>query len=139
MCRNTRGLGSSPFARHYSGNHCCFLFLRLLRCFSSAGSPLLRDVQNHSGRVAPFGHLRVYSYLPITATFRSLSRPSSPPGAKASTLRPFFTFSRFRRISTTVDSSVCQCACVGLGRLVENNGFEPLTPCLQSRCSSQLS
>ena len=25
------------------------------------------------------------------------------------------------------------------GRVVENNGFEPLTPCLQSRCSSQLS
>ena len=24
-------------------------------------------------------------------------------------------------------------------RRVENNGFEPLTPCLQSRCSSQLS
>jgi len=24
-------------------------------------------------------------------------------------------------------------------RMVENNGFEPLTPCLQSRCSSQLS
>ena len=24
------------------------------------------------------------------------------------------------------------------GPLVENNGFEPLTPCLQSRCSSQL-
>ena len=26
-----------------------------------------------------------------------------------------------------------------LHRSVENNGFEPLTPCLQSRCSSQLS
>ena len=25
------------------------------------------------------------------------------------------------------------------GKHVENNGFEPLTPCLQSRCSSQLS
>ena len=25
------------------------------------------------------------------------------------------------------------------GSFVENNGFEPLTPCLQSRCSSQLS
>ena len=25
------------------------------------------------------------------------------------------------------------------GPNVENNGFEPLTPCLQSRCSSQLS
>ena len=32
------GLGSFPFARRYSGNHCCFLFLRLLRCFSSPGS-----------------------------------------------------------------------------------------------------
>ena len=30
----------------------------------------------------------------------------------------------------------CQCALL-FG--VENNGFEPLTPCLQSRCSSQLS
>ena len=32
------GLGFSPFARRYSGNHCCFLFLRLLRCFSSPGT-----------------------------------------------------------------------------------------------------
>ena len=34
-CRNNCGLGSSPFARHYWGNHCYFLFLRVLRCFSS--------------------------------------------------------------------------------------------------------
>ena len=33
------GLGSSPFARHYSGNDYYFLFLRLLRCFSSPGLP----------------------------------------------------------------------------------------------------
>ena len=33
------GLGSSHFARRYSENHCCFLFLRLLRCFSSPRSP----------------------------------------------------------------------------------------------------
>ena len=32
------GLGSSPFARRYSGNRCFFLFLQLLRCFSSPGS-----------------------------------------------------------------------------------------------------
>ena len=32
------GLGSSGSARRYSRNHCCFLFLRLLRCFSSPGS-----------------------------------------------------------------------------------------------------
>ena len=38
-CRNIFGLGSFPFARHYLGNHCYFLFLRLLRCFSSPGLP----------------------------------------------------------------------------------------------------
>ena len=32
------GLGSFHFARRYFGNHGCFLFLRLLRCFSSPGS-----------------------------------------------------------------------------------------------------
>ena len=31
------GLGSSLFARHYSGNHYYFLFLPVLRCFSSRG------------------------------------------------------------------------------------------------------
>ncbi len=38
-CRNIVGLGCFPFARHYLGNHSCFLLLCLLRCFSSAGSP----------------------------------------------------------------------------------------------------
>jgi hypothetical protein len=33
------GLGSSAFARHYLRNHGCFLFLRVLRCFSSPGCP----------------------------------------------------------------------------------------------------
>ena len=32
------GLGSSDFARHYSRNHGCFLFLRVLRWFTSPGS-----------------------------------------------------------------------------------------------------
>ena len=32
------GLGSFHFARRYFGNRCFFLFLRLLRCFSLAGS-----------------------------------------------------------------------------------------------------
>ncbi len=31
------GLDYFPFARHYSGNHYCFLFHRVLRCFSSPG------------------------------------------------------------------------------------------------------
>ena len=36
---NDAGLGSSPFARRYLGNHVCFLLLRVLRCFSSPGLP----------------------------------------------------------------------------------------------------
>jgi hypothetical protein len=36
--RNYMDLGYSPFARHYLGNHYCFLFHRVLRCFSSPGS-----------------------------------------------------------------------------------------------------
>ena len=32
------GLASSDFARHYSRNHCCFLFLWVLRCFTSPRS-----------------------------------------------------------------------------------------------------
>ncbi len=31
------GLASSPFARRYLGNHSYFLFLQVLRCFSSLG------------------------------------------------------------------------------------------------------
>ena len=39
-CRvsHTDGLATSAFARHYSRNHCCFLFLRVLRCFTSPRS-----------------------------------------------------------------------------------------------------
>ena len=33
------GLGFFRFARRYSGNHCCFLFLKVLRCFSSLRYP----------------------------------------------------------------------------------------------------
>src|SRR5690606_23453342 len=37
--RNHAGLGCFPFARHDLGNHGCFLFLQVLRCFSSPGWP----------------------------------------------------------------------------------------------------
>ena len=38
--------------------------------------------------VSTFGNLRVKAYLQLTAAYRSLSRPSSAPDAKASSLRP---------------------------------------------------
>ena len=37
--RHARGLGFCAFARHYLRNHFCFLLLRVMRCFSSPGSP----------------------------------------------------------------------------------------------------
>ncbi len=38
------GLGSFPFARRYLGNRSFFLFLRVLRCFSSPGTLLITYV-----------------------------------------------------------------------------------------------
>ena len=45
-CRNNTGLGYFPFARRYLGNRCFFLFLLLLRCFSSEGWPPSPDVRS---------------------------------------------------------------------------------------------
>ena len=47
---------------------------------------LYDDCGLHS-RVSPFGYLRITVYLQLPVAFRSLSRPSSALGAKASTLR----------------------------------------------------
>ena len=86
------GLGSSGFARRYSRNRCFFLFLRLLRCFSSPGSPpYVMDWRMDTGGVlqwvSPFRYLRINGYLLLPEAFRSLSRLSSALSAKASTLR----------------------------------------------------
>ena len=88
------GLGSSAFARRYLRNRCFFLFLRVLRCFSSPGSlPYVMDWRMDDRgslcRVSPFRHLRIVEYLLLPGAFRSLSRLSSALSAKASALRPF--------------------------------------------------
>ena len=92
-CRNNNGLGLSPVARRYWGNHVCFLLLQVLRCFSS-----LRSLH-----IYYFTHIWITSLLPLVefphsdicgyngylllpTAFRSLSRPSSALGAKAFTL-----------------------------------------------------
>ena len=77
-CRNNRGLGCSPVARHYWGNHCCFIFLQVLRCFSSLRLLTRRYNTSSMYWVAPFGNLRIKGYLHLPAAYRSLSRPSSP-------------------------------------------------------------
>src|SRR3954453_17739057 len=49
-----------------------------------------RWVTRHdSRRVSPFGHPRITAYVRLPEDFRSLSRPSSPVRAKASTVCPY--------------------------------------------------
>ena len=86
------GLGSSLFARRYSGNRCFFLFLRVLRCFSSPGSLHAPMDSVHDGggllrRVPPFRNRWINGYLLLPNAYRSLSRLSSALSAKASALR----------------------------------------------------
>ena len=92
-CTHLR-LGSFPFARRYLGNRVFFLFLRLLRCFSSPGSLCMTMDSSYSDtglpyRVSPFRYLRIFGYLLLPAAFRSLSRLSSALSAKAFTLCSF--------------------------------------------------
>ena len=164
QCLNIIGLGCSAFARHYLRNHFCFLLLWVLRCFSSPRSPSLRNDWPSTSRVVPFGNLRIKGYLHLPEAYRSLSRPSSPPRAKASTVCPcllslsltllpfiakiearvgliylqlalFFCYFTFLKLSNTSKYLFLPLT----EFIVENNGFEPLTLCVQSRCSSQLS
>src|SRR4051794_38023263 len=96
-CRLSRckGLGSSPFARHYSGSRGFFPFLRLLRCFSSPACLLAPYVfRCGSTRITTcrFPHSeipgsKVGQHLP--RAYRSRPRPSSALSAKASTVCPY--------------------------------------------------
>ncbi len=55
-------------------------------------APALSRWRGRPRRVAPFGNPRLHEYLPLTAAYRSLSRPSSPPRAKASFMCPSLLF-----------------------------------------------
>ena len=58
-----------------------FLFLEVLRCFSSLRSPLYFGKDNRPSAcwVVPFGNRGIKGYLLLPRAYRSLSRPSSPP------------------------------------------------------------
>ena len=84
-------MGSSPVARRYWGNHFCFLFLRVLRCFSSPGSPpplrrmAVRQTAGlpHSGTP---GSMTACVSPGLFAACRALHRLPEP---QASAVRPF--------------------------------------------------
>ena len=62
--------------------------------FPPFASRLSRDDGTSCRRVVPFGNLRVKGHLHLTGAYRSLSRPSSPPRAKASAMRPYLLSSQ---------------------------------------------
>ena len=67
-----------------------FLLLRLLRCFSSAGLLLFTEISRLQRDGLSHSEIWGYNvYLPLPPAYRSLSRPSSPPRAKASSMRPY--------------------------------------------------
>ena len=89
------GLGSFHFARRYFGNRGFFLLLGVLRCFSSPRS-LLCAYRFSAGyrpiTTGGFPHSEIHGYigyLLLPVAYRSLSRPSSAPDAKAFPLRSF--------------------------------------------------
>ena len=72
LSRVLKVAGSSVFARHYLRNLGWFLFLELLRCFSSLGSPPSPYIFRSGypcGWVSPFRHVRIKAYLPAPRTF----------------------------------------------------------------------
>ena len=71
-----RGLGSSPFARRYLGNRSYFLFLQLLRCFSSLGclpDPMCSD-QDDRVLLRPGFPIRISADRGLLAAPRSFSQ-----------------------------------------------------------------
>ena len=65
---STPGLASSAFARHYWRNLCWFLFLALLRCFSSGGSPHIPmySVYDDKTLLLPDCSIRISTDLALT-------------------------------------------------------------------------
>ena len=103
---NCSGLGSSAFARHYLRNHYCFLFLRLLRCFSSPGLPL--DIIEITGlQPAGLSHSEICGLI-VFANPRSLSQlitsfiASESQGIPHTPLSTFFCIMRISYFFTRI-------------------------------------
>jgi hypothetical protein len=88
------GLGYFPFDRLYWGNRGCFLFLGVLRCFTPPGwLPAAMNSLHGFWSMNPRGlsHWEIHGSMPtwrLPVAYRSRSRPSSPPGARTSTISP---------------------------------------------------
>ena len=139
------GLGCSHFARRYSGNHGCFLFLGVLRCFSSPRWPL--PPMNSAADISILLEIgfpiqkspdqSLFSGSPklIAAyhVFHRLLAPRHPPYALSSLTINRLLLCNCQRATAFSEGSKPSLY------LVEVNGLEPMTSCVQSRRSPNLS
>ena len=86
----------SPFARHYSGNRDFLSFPPGTQMCHFPGFPpptlcvQVGVTRHYPCRVSPFGDPCFIARLRLHTAYRSLPRPSSAFGAKASTIRPYY-------------------------------------------------
>ena len=80
--------GLAPFRSPLLGGSLLFSFPPPTGMFRFGGfASVIDGCHACAWRVAPFGHLRINGRSRLPAAFRGLPRPSSPPGAKASSVR----------------------------------------------------
>ena len=80
--------GLAPFRSPLLGGSLLFSFPPTTGMFRFVGfASMIHGCHACAWRVAPFGHLRIHGRSRLPADFRGLPRPSSPPGAKASSVR----------------------------------------------------
>ena len=116
LCRNKVGLGSAAFAHHYSRYHCCFLFLPLLRCFSSGGSPPHSRITHLQCVGLPHSDIQgstlICSYPWLFAACHVLHRlrePRHPPCALG-----YFTYPNDITVFQCLVSTLCSCEKISL-------------------------
>ena len=105
------GLGSSAFARRYLQNRVFFLFLRVLRCFSSPGSPpSSMDAGVASGGL-PHSDIRdsmdICSYSRLFAACHVLLRLREPRHPSCALLSFPLTILRRKLFSKTLPRVLC--------------------------------
>src|SRR5699024_7417879 len=136
------GLGSFRFARRYLGNRVCFLFLRVLRCFSSPGMPHLSYVFRQvycSITNSGFPHSEILGsqftynfprHIGVSPVLRQLLVPRHPPCALL-----HLTSFIMKKVVLFGLMSLILLLFSFQGTKMEPSGIEPLTSCVQGRRS----
>src|SRR5689334_25414302 len=77
--------------------------------FPGFASPLREMADLAVRRVAPFGDPGITACLQLPQAYRSLPRPSSPPCAKASTVRPYALDLSVSRCDSSTPHTLVSC------------------------------